>query len=306
MSNFYQSVVVMSTRGCTSIFYLLLVLSQGQQQGLSTSDDCEATINGCVCQFSWLFGGEEYRGCNNPDGDPQGDWCMIEEGTCIQNEQLVATQRITLEDESTSVGFFDYCYPGCLQQGFPYEQNQCVYGNQTLVECSCLKEWQFTANQQTQTLSYCQNPDNDPGGAWCKIDESRGCDFDELEERNQFIRSQFDGEILNYWDYCNQDCGGLVRNEVLDRVIDDDEEELRAQPATSSGASFGSAGAQTQSPSSISGPSSDDSANLPTNAPQDVVPTTPKVSNEQDTTSNSSSSGATGQSMSSGSFMGSG
>eukprot|EP01024_Parvocaulis_polyphysoides_P029696 TRINITY_DN26878_c0_g1_i1.p2 TRINITY_DN26878_c0_g1~~TRINITY_DN26878_c0_g1_i1.p2 ORF type:complete len:205 (-),score=17.79 TRINITY_DN26878_c0_g1_i1:216-779(-) len=60
--------------------------------------DCTYSQAGCKCAKQWNFRGINVSGCSNPEGDPYGNWCIFEVGSCA----------------TSSVGLgWDYCQEGC-------------------------------------------------------------------------------------------------------------------------------------------------------------------------------------------------
>eukprot|EP00798_Chlamydomonas_sp_ICE-L_P016534 gene16534-22762_t len=95
------------------------------------------TVAGCQCQRAWKHGERTYYGCDLPDDDPGGPWCFYEVGSCEV-------------DSSPNSSLTDYCGV-----------------KTTLSGCDCLDTWTY------QGLTFggvCANPDNDPLGAWCFVD----------------------------------------------------------------------------------------------------------------------------------------
>jgi len=83
---------------------------------------CPTTQHGCRCQSSWSasFSGATFTGtgCSNPDADPNGNWCVIIDGSC--------TGRATsfgLPNGDWTVGtsgqHYDYCGTGAGSQQGP-------------------------------------------------------------------------------------------------------------------------------------------------------------------------------------------
>eukprot|EP01023_Acetabularia_acetabulum_P052101 TRINITY_DN5776_c0_g1_i2.p1 TRINITY_DN5776_c0_g1~~TRINITY_DN5776_c0_g1_i2.p1 ORF type:complete len:282 (+),score=23.56 TRINITY_DN5776_c0_g1_i2:86-931(+) len=250
-----------------SMFVLALILVtrtiNGQQQSeflVEDIDECEETVNGCICQQNWEFRtasflpAQTYKGCNNPDNDPSGLWCMVDLDTCDNNgTDQILKQRIAVEGSlGTDIGYYDRCGEGCPEEsGFPEFLDNCLIGAQALFGCSCLSQWTFGFGFQEQLLSYCENPDSDPGGKWCKIDSSRPCELGELERLDMLTRDPDTLEILSYWAYCSLDCGGLVRPQIFANTA-----QSSVQSSTSSQSSSSSSSQSSSSPSSQSSSSS--------------------------------------------------
>eukprot|EP01024_Parvocaulis_polyphysoides_P015351 TRINITY_DN1669_c0_g1_i10.p1 TRINITY_DN1669_c0_g1~~TRINITY_DN1669_c0_g1_i10.p1 ORF type:complete len:304 (-),score=48.19 TRINITY_DN1669_c0_g1_i10:717-1628(-) len=279
------------------------------QDDVDDKSDCEATQRGCTCEFVWMFSQLEYKGCNNPDSDPNGLWCMVNLESCDANKtEIIKSQQIAFEgSESESIGYFDYCNPWCPPEtGFPEIKDECINGNQTLVSCSCQAEWTLAIDGRIEKFNHCWNPDNDPGGYWCKIDEDEPCDFEELESRRQVTRNLQTQEIISYWDYCNQDCGGLVRPETfMDDVQGPSQTSSSSSGSAAQASAFGgSLGATAPTLTPIPTPTALTNGAAASN----YIASTPKISNEQGTviTSNSAEKNGVPQSMSSGGFAGTG
>eukprot|EP01025_Chloroclados_australasicus_P011622 TRINITY_DN15082_c0_g2_i3.p1 TRINITY_DN15082_c0_g2~~TRINITY_DN15082_c0_g2_i3.p1 ORF type:complete len:387 (-),score=30.48 TRINITY_DN15082_c0_g2_i3:285-1445(-) len=79
-----------------------------QVADLSPSSD---TVHGCSCLDSWSYGGQLYSGCQNPDGDLLGRWCVVDTESCTsQNvEDLLGYVFNTSITDGIS-SRFDYCY----------------------------------------------------------------------------------------------------------------------------------------------------------------------------------------------------
>eukprot|EP01026_Neomeris_dumetosa_P042907 TRINITY_DN3581_c0_g3_i2.p1 TRINITY_DN3581_c0_g3~~TRINITY_DN3581_c0_g3_i2.p1 ORF type:complete len:327 (-),score=40.97 TRINITY_DN3581_c0_g3_i2:411-1391(-) len=265
---------------------------------ISQEIDCTETLNGCTCEFVWMHSGLEYKGCQNPDKDPDGPWCMVDLDQCKNGATIDLVKSQVIRDAEVRAGGqdrnWDRCKVGCeLGSGFPGELDVCISGNQSLFGCSCKEEWTLTLDGLTKVVEYCENPDNDPGGNWCKIDPNMPCDLGLLTDLDQVISNSDTLEVQDYWDYCITDCGGLVRKEILLSVL-----APVSQASTSAISSVGNFGVDditsaSSSPLSAVGANTD-STTTPTtgdlgfigttnttNNGNGVIVSNPKISNEQ-------------------------
>eukprot|EP01024_Parvocaulis_polyphysoides_P031259 TRINITY_DN28325_c0_g3_i1.p1 TRINITY_DN28325_c0_g3~~TRINITY_DN28325_c0_g3_i1.p1 ORF type:complete len:492 (+),score=53.36 TRINITY_DN28325_c0_g3_i1:174-1649(+) len=161
----------------------------------NTPGNCSQTLSNCSCKQSWFYKFVEFSGCQNPDQDSNGDWCVIDENSCEYKPtgQLVG--------DSGEVGvYYDYCRTECWS--IPAKQEAVnnksslpdqtdVAGGQdsclvTRAGCICQQNWDFGGTQQDG----CSNPDSDVRGNWCKF--VQGTCF--------LVPGGFD------WDYCQADC----------------------------------------------------------------------------------------------------
>lgn len=77
---------------------------------------CETTQQQCKCMASWsaTYGGETYHGngCDNPDDDARGEWCVVVHGSCRgPNTKFGLPQP--LETGNLDAGkLYDYCGTG--------------------------------------------------------------------------------------------------------------------------------------------------------------------------------------------------
>eukprot|EP01023_Acetabularia_acetabulum_P055189 TRINITY_DN634_c0_g1_i1.p1 TRINITY_DN634_c0_g1~~TRINITY_DN634_c0_g1_i1.p1 ORF type:complete len:303 (-),score=47.93 TRINITY_DN634_c0_g1_i1:829-1737(-) len=87
----------------------------------SASASCENTKNECVCKSQWLFAlgsGIVHEGCANPDEDPAGLWCVIDQKSCsVLNPNLfqMLDSRRDPVDWFGTTEYIDYCNPRCAQ-----------------------------------------------------------------------------------------------------------------------------------------------------------------------------------------------
>eukprot|EP01023_Acetabularia_acetabulum_P034898 TRINITY_DN3281_c0_g1_i2.p1 TRINITY_DN3281_c0_g1~~TRINITY_DN3281_c0_g1_i2.p1 ORF type:complete len:353 (-),score=37.40 TRINITY_DN3281_c0_g1_i2:263-1321(-) len=141
------------------------------------------TKRGCTCSTNWTMGDQTYNGCGNPDKDPNGDWCIVDPKTCT----LASAGRL-VEGGSFQGRYFDYCI----------EQQECDV--KSFGGCECLKSWPY----KNQLLSGCVNPDDDPRGSWCFVDNSTCTGKATGPIRNSA------GSLLGVFDYCTQTCPSPV------------------------------------------------------------------------------------------------
>eukprot|EP01026_Neomeris_dumetosa_P081163 TRINITY_DN90825_c0_g1_i3.p2 TRINITY_DN90825_c0_g1~~TRINITY_DN90825_c0_g1_i3.p2 ORF type:complete len:238 (+),score=13.69 TRINITY_DN90825_c0_g1_i3:890-1603(+) len=69
---------------------------------------CSRTSHGCTCKQKWNFSKKLYQGCQNPDDDPNGPWCYVEED-CLN----LPSQYIVNNLQGDYVGKYDYCDKPC-------------------------------------------------------------------------------------------------------------------------------------------------------------------------------------------------
>jgi len=43
------------------------------------------TVQGCACRREWSYAGEQVEGCANPGNDPGGNWCLVEDPSCLES-----------------------------------------------------------------------------------------------------------------------------------------------------------------------------------------------------------------------------
>lgn len=104
--------------------------------------------------------GLQYSGCAWPDRDPRGPWCAYEPGSC----------NTTLTPASSTYDF-------CVVQT-------------TLAGCKCANKFVY---KNVNYYGQCVNPDDDPLGSWCAVDETT-CP--------SVYRAHLMGGTASTWDYC--------------------------------------------------------------------------------------------------------
>eukprot|EP01023_Acetabularia_acetabulum_P068518 TRINITY_DN9728_c0_g1_i1.p1 TRINITY_DN9728_c0_g1~~TRINITY_DN9728_c0_g1_i1.p1 ORF type:complete len:213 (+),score=18.89 TRINITY_DN9728_c0_g1_i1:169-807(+) len=72
-------------------------------------ESCELSYNSCPCATSWNYRGVDVKGCGNPDGGVGGPWCPVDMPNC----KHVALVRKLEDFDGKSLGYWDYCRPGC-------------------------------------------------------------------------------------------------------------------------------------------------------------------------------------------------
>lgn len=101
---------------------------------------------GCFCRRQWTYNSRTMCNgeCDNPDSDPNGPWCFTN-STCNGNNYAYcqAPPATTCTTQSPS-------FAGIVPN---------------VAGCSCRNQW--TLNSKTYCGGICENPDNDPNGAWC-------------------------------------------------------------------------------------------------------------------------------------------
>eukprot|EP01023_Acetabularia_acetabulum_P006416 TRINITY_DN1267_c0_g1_i3.p1 TRINITY_DN1267_c0_g1~~TRINITY_DN1267_c0_g1_i3.p1 ORF type:complete len:350 (-),score=38.40 TRINITY_DN1267_c0_g1_i3:663-1712(-) len=86
----------------------IAIAKSSNSKEVALSQLCNDTVVGCSCQDTWSYGGQDYYGCNNPDFDPLGGWCKVNQTSC---------DRPLLIDDNKNKGFdYDYCKQGCSAQ----------------------------------------------------------------------------------------------------------------------------------------------------------------------------------------------
>eukprot|EP01024_Parvocaulis_polyphysoides_P008475 TRINITY_DN12512_c0_g1_i3.p1 TRINITY_DN12512_c0_g1~~TRINITY_DN12512_c0_g1_i3.p1 ORF type:complete len:198 (+),score=14.15 TRINITY_DN12512_c0_g1_i3:98-691(+) len=72
--------------------------SSGCDAQQQNCNPCSKTLSGCKCLDQWVYKGNTYKGCQNPDNSPLGNWCEYEYGTCASK---------------TPSKQYEFCHPKC-------------------------------------------------------------------------------------------------------------------------------------------------------------------------------------------------
>mmetsp|Transcript_141393 Transcript_141393/g.368200 ORF Transcript_141393/g.368200 Transcript_141393/m.368200 type:complete len:657 (-) Transcript_141393:159-2129(-) len=105
------------------------------------------TRKGCVCKKSWTEDGVNITDfCGNPDHDEGGEWCVVEDGPF---------------GEDCEGAYWGYCAAA-------FSSSEARDGRVTTRGCVCKKTWTSNGGNITD---YCGNPDGDPEGEWCMLEE---------------------------------------------------------------------------------------------------------------------------------------
>eukprot|EP01026_Neomeris_dumetosa_P053543 TRINITY_DN47809_c0_g1_i2.p1 TRINITY_DN47809_c0_g1~~TRINITY_DN47809_c0_g1_i2.p1 ORF type:complete len:396 (-),score=52.74 TRINITY_DN47809_c0_g1_i2:409-1425(-) len=173
---------------------LLLVLGGVVGRSLLQEGEARLTQRGCKCQKSWTINGVTINGCGNPDNS-QGDWCVVDPDTCTLGKAGVLVEKGSFQGR-----YFDYCIE---------EQQVADCTEKSKNGCDCLAQWPY----KTQVMSGCQNPDNDPRGPWCFVDDESCSSKPAGPVRNEA------GEELGIFDYCTQGCDAKPASPEAPEII---------------------------------------------------------------------------------------
>eukprot|EP01025_Chloroclados_australasicus_P024777 TRINITY_DN24862_c0_g1_i4.p1 TRINITY_DN24862_c0_g1~~TRINITY_DN24862_c0_g1_i4.p1 ORF type:complete len:585 (-),score=39.37 TRINITY_DN24862_c0_g1_i4:148-1902(-) len=145
--------------------------------GRTDADSNCRTQNGCYCKQFWQYQGQTFNGCDNPDQDGTGNWCIVNSLGC--NSRPSGTMSVTGE-------FWDRC--SCQDE--TTSDDGCP---STILGCRCRQSW----NHSKKEYRGCANPDNDPIGDWCYIqgDFSNCTSSDGVQVSSRLVTSQATGEI---------------------------------------------------------------------------------------------------------------
>eukprot|EP01026_Neomeris_dumetosa_P004733 TRINITY_DN11275_c0_g1_i3.p1 TRINITY_DN11275_c0_g1~~TRINITY_DN11275_c0_g1_i3.p1 ORF type:complete len:575 (-),score=88.94 TRINITY_DN11275_c0_g1_i3:1384-3108(-) len=159
------------------------MVSQPPQQ---QQPKCKTTKNGCQCPAEWTFNSPTiHSGCQNPDGDPKGPWCIIVPDSCPRGIKPEGT--LVLNDNPTG-SQYDYCEAKCAPKGSDDTKDEAC--QVTVAGCQCKSSWEIGENGG-EIFTGCANPDDDPRGTWCHY-ENPTC---------------IDKPAGTGWDYCKPGCG---------------------------------------------------------------------------------------------------
>eukprot|EP01024_Parvocaulis_polyphysoides_P048815 TRINITY_DN4677_c0_g1_i2.p1 TRINITY_DN4677_c0_g1~~TRINITY_DN4677_c0_g1_i2.p1 ORF type:complete len:330 (+),score=24.61 TRINITY_DN4677_c0_g1_i2:95-991(+) len=162
--------------------------SESSVRFMSSLGLCDTTRFGCKCKESYEVGGQEYSGCINPrmgTGRSKLPWCEVEDSCWQGHLSLVGNMRKNI----------DFCFPGC-EFVKEEEDKKIIEQEETIFGCKCSSEWYYG----NQKYSGCANPDNDPRGSWCAVEQS--CPI--TLHYYFFINSFFFVQRINMGSYCLQ------------------------------------------------------------------------------------------------------
>lgn len=111
-------------------------------------------MQGCQCREAWTQESHSEEPCAayccNPDQDSGGEWCFVDQPGC----------------EGSAWG---YCAMQVDQPAIAAPSNDAPVAMLTEAGCPCQESWQYQDSPQCE--AYCCNPDGDPGGPWCFVED---------------------------------------------------------------------------------------------------------------------------------------
>eukprot|EP01024_Parvocaulis_polyphysoides_P021682 TRINITY_DN20281_c0_g1_i3.p2 TRINITY_DN20281_c0_g1~~TRINITY_DN20281_c0_g1_i3.p2 ORF type:complete len:217 (+),score=28.57 TRINITY_DN20281_c0_g1_i3:837-1487(+) len=138
--------------------------------GGATEEVCRQTRGKCYCKSQWPYEGTILRGCQRPDDDPHGSWCIIDQNdaNCRFDRDDDDHKVITKEGNFTG-DYWQYCNSYYCPFGSGVAQKgRC---ERTTAGCTCKQKWSYMGGDGIlYEYQGCANPDNDERGEWCVVD----------------------------------------------------------------------------------------------------------------------------------------
>eukprot|EP01023_Acetabularia_acetabulum_P030143 TRINITY_DN2837_c0_g1_i14.p2 TRINITY_DN2837_c0_g1~~TRINITY_DN2837_c0_g1_i14.p2 ORF type:complete len:238 (-),score=32.32 TRINITY_DN2837_c0_g1_i14:893-1606(-) len=203
------------------VIFLTLLVGTGMAQtaqrmsleywiGGATEEICRKTRGGCYCKEQWPHKGSLLRGCQRPDDDPHGPWCIID-----QNDPLCTfdpqddTHKVITEHGNLTGDYWHYCNSYYCPHGSGVQIKERCY--KTQAGCDCMQRWSYSGGDGFLYVDYsgCANPDNDKLGEWCIVDPVT-CVDTSLAQNEPDVQPKNLGS--DSWDRCQ--CKGPVPGKV--------------------------------------------------------------------------------------------
>eukprot|EP01025_Chloroclados_australasicus_P036108 TRINITY_DN3673_c0_g2_i1.p3 TRINITY_DN3673_c0_g2~~TRINITY_DN3673_c0_g2_i1.p3 ORF type:complete len:247 (+),score=20.21 TRINITY_DN3673_c0_g2_i1:203-943(+) len=166
------------------------------------ADLCSRTQRGCHCKKQWAWSGNIYSGCQLPDNDPLGSWCIIDQD-CDFDATDEASMVTTWEGNHTG-DYWHYCGGYYCPLGSGVEPGDNCQS--TVSGCQCLNDWSYIGGDGFLYSGYsgCANPDNDEQGDWCIVDP-KTCSQPPPGNKEALFPKQTD----QVWDHCQCKSTGI-------------------------------------------------------------------------------------------------
>eukprot|EP01025_Chloroclados_australasicus_P047587 TRINITY_DN534_c0_g1_i1.p2 TRINITY_DN534_c0_g1~~TRINITY_DN534_c0_g1_i1.p2 ORF type:complete len:251 (-),score=25.27 TRINITY_DN534_c0_g1_i1:1113-1865(-) len=126
----------------------------GSTTTVEVVDTKTTTLRGCRCP-TWIYNGQTYTGCANPNRSIIGGWCPVDPEDCAADPHMAQSDAIKIR----------YEFGNGEQVDVP------VSGEYTIDVCDCFPEDLCTISAGgCRCTSGCQHHDHDVGGPWCMIE----------------------------------------------------------------------------------------------------------------------------------------
>eukprot|EP01025_Chloroclados_australasicus_P037796 TRINITY_DN3865_c0_g1_i3.p1 TRINITY_DN3865_c0_g1~~TRINITY_DN3865_c0_g1_i3.p1 ORF type:complete len:496 (+),score=16.46 TRINITY_DN3865_c0_g1_i3:235-1722(+) len=146
------------------------------------------TDGGCTCKSQWSYNNVKASNCDNPDDDPIGSWCIVENSRNCQPLSVVVRTGEFWDRCSCESDITDQVAKSAdvRQESLPLPE----LCSASMLGCNC-------TTMENYEFQGCSNPDNDTLGNWCYIDFS-SCPRPGLLDQHT--------EKGFAYDYCKQGC----------------------------------------------------------------------------------------------------
>eukprot|EP01025_Chloroclados_australasicus_P054059 TRINITY_DN6404_c0_g1_i3.p1 TRINITY_DN6404_c0_g1~~TRINITY_DN6404_c0_g1_i3.p1 ORF type:complete len:491 (-),score=68.05 TRINITY_DN6404_c0_g1_i3:623-2095(-) len=172
--------------------------------GGATRQVCQTTKGGCHCKRQWPYEGQLYSGCQRPDNDVFGSWCIIDQD--CQFDKTNELYKVITADGVETGDYWQYCSSYYCPHGTGVKPGKGTM--RTLAGCACQQSWSYAIGGVVYDgFTGCANPDNDEQGEWCIVDPDSCVSTPQGNDQALFPKN-----TTQMWDHCQYKTAAKVSN----------------------------------------------------------------------------------------------